>query len=1372
MIFIKRLFLVTTLLLVSHLPAFSATFTWTGTVSKDWLTAGNWSPAGPPGPSDTAIITTGTPIVTGTGSDVFCDTVFLSGGSLDAGTGLNVTNVLNFTGGTLAGKLTIGAGATMVLSNASAVNLSVSRLVNFGSVQWKSGSLQLAAGAFLTNNGAWLIQSNSAVNAGGNVTFYNNASGVVSKTGSGTTTFNNLAFFNAGALQVSAGTLQLNAFSVLNGTVAVPAGTLTVNGGGYWGGSFTAGAGAIVQFTSGNFTNDNAQFTGAGAFKLTGGALTLTNDLSPALQLRGGTVAVGPLFQNNGSIASLSLNGASLIGTNNVSGTLNWVAGGINGVLNIAKSAVLNISGSSSVQQGGSITNAGQILWSGPCNWNLASGATVNNLGAGLIDIQYDQVMNASSATLVNNAGLIRKSGGPGTTTIDPAVINSGAITVLNGTLDFRGGGTFGGTINVANGAFASWDNGGVLSGSFLVGYGGSINLNGGAFSFGPSVTFGGAGVSSQFGGSLTLLDNPIPNLLLKGGSVILPPTFQGGSIANLTLTNNQVLTGSNYITGVLNFRGTATGPLVVAPGGTLNWSGGTGQGSLTVLAGGTLNFPSANTVYLDAAVTNFGAVNFTGGYVQLLNNLTFYNELGASLNFLADQTFYNYNGGETVNNLGLIKKSGTTGVTYFDPILINNGTVEVDSGTLNFYGNSTGAQLNGQFLAEAGGTIIFGDGGSLAGTYNAAGGLIELQNGAFNLTAAASFVGSGTNLMVGGSLTLANTNVPGLQIAGGTFSLAPGFQGGVITNLTLNGNLSGSNYLDGSLTLNGNINGPLTLSPRSVVTWMGGTMQAALTIPAGAIFNFNGNGTFAVNASLTNNGTINWRNGDIAIQGAFSFNNLQGAAFNVMCDRTLYGSYSTAYLNNAGEIHKFGASNNTYVEININNLGRCDVDSGEISFRSAFYDGTGANYGGLLHTASNATINIDYGGQLSGVFSNELGGSLTLSGGYFTNLPTVVFTGAGSSVLTGGYVTLDSNSIPNLSINGQANVVLGPNFQGGSITNFTVGGYVSGNTTVSGAFTNTEGGISGNLIMLPGATVTLGGVSGQYVTVNAGPIISSGSVLNIAGSGYLEFSAGLTNDGVINWTGSEMYVGNGATAIFENAGVFNIQCDSSLGDYYYYNTGAQLNNDGAIVKSAGVNTTIFTIPLQNAGTVDAQSGAIYFNFDSSSGAAPVLGGSFQAENGGSILFTGGGALTGHYTAGLGGIINLEGGNFTNTPATRFSGAGINELTGGTLYLTTNLDNVLFYGGVLIPTNGFSLDSLGNLNLNGTSLGGSNTINGSLTLTGSIEGALTVNGTLNFNGYLTSGQTLTLTPGSTLNWTNGGVYTPFTVPAGATVNLL
>src|SRR2546423_7789396 len=97
---------------------------------------------------------------------------------------------------------------------------------------------------------------------------------------------------------------------------------------------------------------------------MTGGNITLLNDVPGNLQLAGGTVLLGPAFQNGGAITNLTLQGSSLSGTNQVTGTLNWNGGGLGSLVTIETGGTMNIVGAGFHDMpGAQLINHGLVVW-------------------------------------------------------------------------------------------------------------------------------------------------------------------------------------------------------------------------------------------------------------------------------------------------------------------------------------------------------------------------------------------------------------------------------------------------------------------------------------------------------------------------------------------------------------------------------------------------------------------------------------------------------------------------------------------------------------------------------------------------------------------------------------------------------------------------------------------------------------------------------------------------------------------------------------------------------------------------------------------------------------------------------------------------
>lgn len=430
--------------------ATAATITWTGTVSSDYDTAGNWNPVQVPTNVDTVIINSGN--VTFATDSQFA--------------------VLNFNAGTISGPVVVGTNAVMIwsagrLAQGSSLFVATNALlnltttgekdfggpmINYGHVVWTGGSLYLINDGSswfgtIVNLGLWEMQGDWWMGQwfGNELATFANGGTFRKSAGTGTGSIN-LPFLNAaGILQTWSGTLQFNDSERLDGL-------------------FVAGPGAVIQFNTGTFTYTSAtSLTGGGVFQLTGGTLQGLPDALPNLQLLGGTVVLSPSFQTNGTIARLDLNGATLAGANQVSGVLNLNSGLVAGPLTIKSNAVLNwnsgrfgqgssllvasngianLAGVNEKDLGGTLTNYGTVTWSGGALYVLNDGATwagtIQNFG--LWDLQGDLNLwrwFGNDQAMVSNNGVVRKSLGTGTTTLDLVFLNQGTLEALSGLLSF-----------------------------------------------------------------------------------------------------------------------------------------------------------------------------------------------------------------------------------------------------------------------------------------------------------------------------------------------------------------------------------------------------------------------------------------------------------------------------------------------------------------------------------------------------------------------------------------------------------------------------------------------------------------------------------------------------------------------------------------------------------------------------------------------------------------------------------------------------------------------------------------------------------------------------------------------------------------------
>jgi hypothetical protein len=827
-------------------------------------------------------------------------------------TGTNrVTGTLGIDGGAVGQASPLTVTTNGVLDFNGGLVLIYAPITNFGTIYWSGSSLSLG------NNTNTL--TGAIYNRPGGVFDLQNDQGVTSQ-GYGFEHFD-----NAGTVVKTAG-IGISSFAVVftnTGTVDAESGTIQFTAGGNIGGTYNTASGGRIQFASGNyFENGPVTIAGSGLCQVSGATVTLNDQISN-LVLSSGNVVLSPTFQNNGAISNLQLHGATLIGTNRVSGTLGLDGGALGS--SVATSPLTILPGGVLDFNGAAVTINAPLTNNGTINWNSGNLTLANN-GSSLTGVLYnqpaghfnllcDQSLSYSvglGLEFFSNAGTVRKTAGVGTTAISVNSVNTGLIDAQSGAIHFSGGGTIGGTNNTASGATIAFDSGNYTAGTTTITGAGQCRLN----------------------GATVTLNDRIANFLLASGNVLLTPTFQtNGPIQNLQL-DGATLLGTNRVSGTLGLDGGALGSSVATS-------------PLTILPGGVLNF-NGTAVTINAPLTNNGTINWSSGNLTLANNgssLTgvLYNQPGGLFNLLCDQAL-SYNVGlglEFFSNGGTVRKSAGVGSTTISVTTVNTGLVDAQSGAIHFSG-----------------------GGTIGGTYNTAfGDLISFDSGNYTV-GTPTVTGTGLCQQSGATVTL-NDRIPNFVLASGNVVLTPTFQGsGAIQNLQLDGaTLIGTNRVSGTLGLDG---GALGSS----------TSRAPLTVQPGGVLNFNG-ATVTINAPLTNNGTINWSSGNLTIANNGSsltgvLYNQPGGLFNLLCDQSL--SYSVGlgfeYFSNGGTVRKTAGRGTTTISLAFTNAGTLDVQSGIIQLASSYMQIGGTMNFGIISLGDYGQITFSGNAPLTGTLS------------------------------------------------------------------------------------------------------------------------------------------------------------------------------------------------------------------------------------------------------------------------------------------------------------------------------------------------------------------------------------------------------------------
>lgn len=549
-----------------------------------------------------------------------------------------------------------------------------------------------------------------------------------------------------GSFALGAGTIAGSGQVNLNGgLLSLGTGDVTIAPTFWQDGGTISGSGTLTLSQGVIFETVSALMTGSGTTVLQGNSAIAPNDgFSVALdggrrlENRGtlawfygsfalgynpfGTSLGGATIENDvGATFDLAVDGSlSSYGTTAIinAGTMEKTAG--TGFTSI-NSPVTN-SGLLSVQSGtlvlnGPLWNTGSVSVGSDATLELDAGnpsnavrggassngrSLLNGIG-GLVSLVDDAAITSTGGTFDNAGGVLAKTAGTGTSTIDMAIVDAsgarGRIEIASGTLEFDGVDDF--RAQTISGA-------------------GSLALGAGSHSvIEPGTTIATSGFSvSGAGTSLRLGEN-----LSYAGSF-----RQAHGVMNIA-ANTLTLTGSVDLSGQLGSYVSVTGSGVVATSGSATLSG------VNFLA--SAHFQNSGTV---TQTGNVGVGDPTNGAATISNRVD------ATWSITNDSLIAGDSALATFVNDGTLIKSGGTGTSVVRPALGSSthgaGTVEVASGTLEF----TQAISGHESLKTASGTTLILDAGASAGTafsFEGTAGTLQLGNAqAFHGTIA-NFSGS-----------------------------------------------------------------------------------------------------------------------------------------------------------------------------------------------------------------------------------------------------------------------------------------------------------------------------------------------------------------------------------------------------------------------------------------------------------------------------------------------------------------------------------------------------------------------------------------------------------------------------------------------------
>ena len=364
-------------------------------------------------------------------------------------------------GGTVANNVSgtvTGAGDGVYLAGGGAVT-------NAGTISGATASVQFAGAGANTLT----LETGSMLNGDAIGSTANGATNTLALEGAGRADNNFLDFntLTVGGDWTLGGTSSFDGATISSGASLDDVGALTLTGTSALGGSKIIISGNDT-FTMDGTTALSGKVLGAGTLAFTGGNATLNNGAS--LSVAGWTISgsgTSVTLDENLSYAGAFSEGAGVTfvlsgGHLLLNGADTFAGGTVDGsnVLDTKGTTTLSgltIGGTVEWENEGTVTQSGGSATIGDAGGDTAF---LDNRSGGIYDITDDSGIGLGSSTASNiqNAGLLEKTSGTGTSAIAPAVTNTGTIEVTAGTLDLQGAVTGKGSDEVSGASTLEFD--------------------------------------------------------------------------------------------------------------------------------------------------------------------------------------------------------------------------------------------------------------------------------------------------------------------------------------------------------------------------------------------------------------------------------------------------------------------------------------------------------------------------------------------------------------------------------------------------------------------------------------------------------------------------------------------------------------------------------------------------------------------------------------------------------------------------------------------------------------------------------------------------------------------------------------------------
>ncbi|HIJ85924.1 MAG TPA: hypothetical protein HPQ00_17210, partial [Magnetococcales bacterium] len=828
------------------------------------------------------------------------------------------------------------------------------------------------------------------------------------------------------------------------------------------------------------------------------------------------------------------------------------------------------------IQSGGTLTIDGSTAYGFSTQTFNADINNAGNLVFNSDNISYNATLTLGAGKTLTNTGTITLGGNvSGGDIIYGNVTNTGTINIAIDDLNINNATLFnavGGTISTTTGR--------------------TLTVTGGSTRFGTGTSLTGSGTVDLTGNHTLDIGSGYTHLAtstatLKFGGIV---TVNGtGSFVNQSTLS---LRSSDDIFNVA---------VINAVGASLIIDGSTSHGF--------------STQTFNADVTNAGTLTFSSDNISFNAALTLAS--GKTLTNTGTMTLSgNTSGGDIIN--GNVTNTGTINVTV-DDLTINNATLfDTSSGTIST--NSL------RVLTINGGTTRFGSGTSLpgAGTVDLTGTHeLNIGSGYTHRITHTSTLKFGGTVTVNGSGAFVNEGTLSLRSADDTFNVA--FINAAGASLIIDGSTASSG--SSTQTFNADVTnaGTLTFNSDNI------SFHATLTLASGKNLTNTGTITLSgntsggdiINGNVTNTGTINVTVDDLAINNATLFDT-SGGTVNTDSSRTLTVNGGTTRFGSGTSLPGVGTVDLTGThELNIGSgYTHRITHTSTLKFGGVVdVNGSGAfvNEGTLSLRSADDTFNV--------AFINAAGASLIIDGSTSHGFSTQTFN---ADVTNAGTLTFNSD---NISFNATLTLATGKTLA--NTGTVTLSGSTSGGDTINGNITNTgtiNVTVDDLVINSESLFNTVGGTlsasTGRILTVNggtsrfgSGTVMTGSGTVDLTGVHTLDIGTGYTHQttstatlkfgGTVTVTGTGTFVNAGTLYLRSTNDVFNVNFSNLAGANLYIDA----------TTSYGASTQTFNADLTNAGTLTLSSDNISFN------AALVMGTGKTLTNTGTL--TQGGSTSG-----------------------------------------------------------------------------------------------------------------------------------------------